>query len=581
MLDDIQEEQCLAKLVEHGFLTDDQRAEVIGEQKKSGAKLAELLLRKKLISERDLTIFFSQEFGVPVMNPLTFVISKDILDLIPKNIVKRYQIVPISCLDRSLTIATSNPIDLMMLDDLAALTGYRIKAVLAMPSLLSQAIEKFYGEQSPPQEPSVDVSLEEILGKMDKDPAAVKPSKAFEAHDLAKEAESNPTIRITNLLLVESVIRRASDLFVEPWEKNLRVRCRVDGVLEEVKTLPPAMGQGITSRIKVMSNLDIAERRIPQDGRFKARIQNREIDFRVSIIPTYFGEKTCIRLLDTKSQAHGLDTLGFSEDELAKLRAAALRPHGMILVTGPTGSGKTTTLYSVLNLLHTPEKNITTVEDPVEYQVAGINQVNVREGVGLTFAASLRSILRQDPNVVMIGEIRDLETMDIAIKAALTGHLVLSTLHTNDAASSVIRMVNMGIEPFLIASSVILVTGQRLVRRLCVNCKEPFDPPEEIRTLLKIPSGAKKRIYKSVGCSSCRNTGFTGRRVITEVLQLSSKVRELILKRATAEEIKNQARLEGMTTLRESGFRKVVDGETTVEEVLRITMADEDLKHAE
>lgn len=579
MLDDVQEEQCLARLVEKGLLTEFQRSQVKQDVKSSKAKLVDVLQKNNYVSERDLTIFFSQEYGVPVMNPLTFVISKEILALIPAHIARRYQVVPISCFDRSLTIATANPIDVVMLDDLAALTGHKIKAILAMPSLLVKAIEKFYGdaEQAAASEKSINFSMEDIIKDLDKGKGAVEAAKSSGALDLAKEAESSPTVKIANLVLLEAITRRASDLFIEPWEKHVRVRCRVDGILEEIKSLPVAMAQPIASRIKVMSNLDIAERRIPQDGRFKAKVRNREVDFRVSLIPTHFGEKVCIRLLDTQSQAHALDSLGFTETELDKLRTAASRPHGMILVTGPTGSGKTTTLYSILNLLHKTEVNITTVEDPVEYQVHGINQVNVKESVGLTFASSLRSILRQDPNIVMIGEIRDLETMDIAIKAALTGHLVLSTLHTNDASSSVVRMVNMGIEPFLISSSVIIVTAQRLVRKICSTCREGFEPNAETRKLLGIDHSRKITLYKTTGCPACRNTGFTGRRVITEVMGLTPAIRELILKRATADEIKNQARREGMSTLRESGFQKVLQGETTVEEVLRITAADQEL----
>lgn len=567
------EDKWLQKMVDTGALTQEQHDTVLKEAKSSKKPVTEILVQRNIVSERDLTIFLSQELNLPVMNPLNFKIPADLLAVIPQDYVKKYRIIPVSRLGRTLTVATANPLGLMAWDDISALTGLKIKPVLTSPSVLDEAIKKFYTPTDAEDAKTREVSIADMMKELENAPSLHTSQKA-QAVDLAKEVTEAPVIKIANLVILESVKRKASDLFIEPWEKNTRVRCRVDGLLEEVKLLPASIAPAIVSRIKVMSHLDIAEHRIPQDGRFKAKVQNREVDFRVSIIPTSYGEKVCIRLLDKKTQNQSLDGLGFSGLELARIREAALKPHGMILITGPTGSGKTTTLYSILNHLHTPDKNITTVEDPVEYQVHGINQVNVREAVGLTFAAALRSILRQDPNIVMIGEIRDLETMDIAIKAALTGHLVLSTLHTNDASSSIVRMVNMGIEPFLIASSVHMVTAQRLIRRLCPECKQPKDADAETLKIMKQPAGQKITIYRAHGCSACRDSGFSGRRVITEVLILSQSVREAILRRANADEIKRIARQEGMTTLRESGIRKAIEGETTVEEVIRITAGD-------
>lgn len=567
------EDKWLQKMVDTGALTQEQHDTVLKEAKSSKKPVTEILVQRNIVSERDLTIFLSQELNLPVMNPLNFKIPADLLAVIPQDYVKKYRIIPVSRFGRTLTVATANPLGLMAWDDISALTGLKIKPVLTSPSVLDEAIKKFYTPTDAEDAKTREVSIADMMKELENAPSLHTSQKA-QAVDLAKEVTEAPVIKIANLVILESVKRKASDLFIEPWEKNTRVRCRVDGLLEEVKLLPASIAPAIVSRIKVMSHLDIAEHRIPQDGRFKAKVQNREVDFRVSIIPTSYGEKVCIRLLDKKTQNQSLDALGFSGLELARIREAALKPHGMILITGPTGSGKTTTLYSILNHLHTPDKNITTVEDPVEYQVHGINQVNVREAVGLTFAAALRSILRQDPNIVMIGEIRDLETMDIAIKAALTGHLVLSTLHTNDASSSIVRMVNMGIEPFLIASSVHMVTAQRLIRRLCPECKQPKDADAETLKIMKQPAGQKITIYRAHGCSACRDSGFSGRRVITEVLILSQSVREAILRRANADEIKKIARQEGMTTLRESGIRKAIEGETTVEEVIRITAGD-------
>jgi type II secretory ATPase GspE/PulE/Tfp pilus assembly ATPase PilB-like protein len=395
--------------------------------------------------------------------------------------------------------------------------------------------------------------------------------------DLIKQAQETPVIKVANLLMIDAIKRKASDLFIEPWENHIRVRLRVDGLLEEGKSPPKTMGPALISRFKVMSQLNIAERRIPQDGRFKIKVQDREVDVRVSVIPSAYGEKLCLRILDRKAQSQAIERLGFSPEELDAIKAIVTRPHGMILVTGPTGGGKTTTLYSILKYLDSPEKNITTVEDPVEYQMVGVNQVNVKEAIGLTFPLSLRSILRQDPDVILIGEIRDRETMDIAIKAALTGHLVLTTLHTNDTCSSIVRMINMGIEPFLMVSSILMITAQRLVRRICANCRKSYQPENTLLAKFHLDQKGQYTFYAPKGCARCRGTGYSGRTVITEILSLTPPIKELILKRVSVEELKKAGRRAGMSTLRESAVRKVVEGETTVDELFRVTTADEDL----
>jgi len=388
-----------------------------------------------------------------------------------------------------------------------------------------------------------------------------------------------PVVKITNLILAEAVNFRASDILVEPLEHEVRVRYRVDGILQEAKRPPKTLHNAIVSRLKVMSNLDIAERRLPQDGRFKVRLHNREVDFRISVLPSSKGEKVALRILDKSQAMLDLEKLGFDKDSLEKIEQGAMKPHGMILVCGPTGCGKTTTLYSILEYINSPEDNVITVEDPVEYVIDGINQVTARPAIGLTFAGALRSILRQDPDIIMIGEIRDFETVDIAIKAALTGHLVLSTLHTTTAAGSVTRMLNMGVEPFLITSSLILVASQRLVRKICANCRESYELDADIAEKYNIKSGGKKvTLYRGKGCDGCRQTGYKGRIGLIEVLSLSPKIKELILESAQEYRINDQARIEGMKTLRENGIALALGGFTTMDEIVRVTVGDQDIE---
>lgn len=564
------------RMVVRGLLSEQNAAFVLSDQGDVQKSAIEIIQERKLIEPQILISFLSEEFHCPPVNPNLFRIPDEIIRMVDPAYAIQKHILPISIYENALTIAMENPNDLATIDDLKAITNMRIRPAVALPTELKACLQKYYSQgEVQESHQSSEEAIEELI-------RIVQEKKSDEAEtktiDLLRQAQETPVIKVANALLVDAIRRRASDLFVEPWERSLRVRCRVDGLLEEVKAPPKSIGTALVSRFKVMSHLDIAERRVPQDGRFKIKVQNREVDVRVSILPTSHGEKVCLRILDKKAQSYGLEKLGFTPRELSILKTSVTKPHGMILVTGPTGSGKTTTLYSVLKFLDSPEKNITTVEDPVEYQVDGINQVNVREPIGLTFPAALRSILRQDPDIILIGEIRDLTTMDIAIKAALTGHLVLSTLHTNDTSSAVIRMINMGIEPFLITSSLIMISAQRLLRKLCNACKAEMIPDKELIQKLNLEPGGKYTFYKANGCDKCRSTGYAGRSVITEILQMTPEIKELIMKNGNAEEVKKLARQQGMTTLRQSGIQKALAGETTLDEVFRVTAGDQQLE---
>jgi len=556
--------KMLDTMIKRGILKQD-RLERARKLHTTEQTLTEYLLDHEWISVEDYVAFLSDYFKYPIVDVSSITIPADALSLIPSEFAQRHGVLPIACSDGTLTVAIVNPADVLLLDDLRSLSERMVSPVIAPPKAIHQAIDRAYNEVTIGK-----ASMQDLIDEAEEQKGEEKSSS-----ELIRLATETPVIKITNALLTEAVRRKASDLFIEPWEKKLSVRCRIDGLLEELKAPPKIMAEAIVSRIKVVSNLNIAEHRIPQDGRFRIKALDRMIDIRVSVIPTSFGEKVCLRILDTSGNKQDIAHLGFHPDEMERIKQCAAKPHGMILVTGPTGSGKSTTLYSILQHLHDESKNITTVEDPVEYKIDGINQVQSNDFVGLTFSAALRSILRQDPDIIMIGEIRDVETLDIAIKAALTGHLVLSTLHTNDAASSIIRMTNMGIEPFLITSSVLMVSAQRLIRRLCHHCREPYTPSEEAVISLKLDKKDKFTFYKPGGCSLCRRTGYLGRSVITELLLLTPNICNLIVTSETADAIKAAARKEGMTTLRESAVRKVVDGETTVEEVFRVTMPDQ------
>lgn len=554
--------------------------QAIREHEETKEPLLDILLKAGKCDEKALVKMLNSEYGYTLVNPSIFVIEPELLSLIPPKVAEKYTALPISRLEKTLTVALPNPMNLQAIDELHTLTGLRVKAAAAQYTLLKRYIQKYYFE-SKTAEGGIAGNSKDHKEELDDIMKAIEvghDDPQMGTSELMKEAYETPVIKLVNRLLIEGIKRHASDIFIEPWENHVRVRARVDGLLEEVVRPPKSLASAIVSRIKVMSNLDIAEHRIPQDGRFKVKADKRQVDMRVSVLPTSFGEKVCLRILDTTAQSHDISRLGFNEREQQIIKDSARRPHGMILVTGPTGSGKTTTLYSVLKYLDHPEVNITTVEDPVEYQLIGINQVNVREAVGLTFPAALRSILRQDPDIILIGEIRDNDTLDIAVKAALTGHLVLSTLHTNDAASSVTRMMNMGLEPFLIASTVIMISAQRLVRRLCSKCRQPYEMETSTLKALKLDPDKTHTFYKPKGCQHCRQSGYTGRTVITELLEMTPEVVGLIAKGGTADDIKRQARAQGMTTLRECAVRKAAEGETSLEEVYRVTASDETRK---
>ncbi len=559
-------------LLKEGILNPEHLNFVLKEQEKSKQPLLDVLIRVGKFDEKKLVRVMNEHYGFTAVNPSVFVIDRQLIRMIPKEAAEKYTALPMSLFERTLTVAFANPLNLKAVDEVQAITKMRIKVAVSEASILKRYIDIYYTqgamEEAAAESARGGEKLDDIV-KMIEDER--KEEDAAQTAELMKVAYETPVIKLVNMLLLEGVRRRASDIFVEPWENHVRVRARVDGLLEEMLRPQKSLAPAIISRIKVMSDLDIAEHRIPQDGRFKVKISGREIDMRISILPTSFGEKACLRILDTKAQSHDISKLGFSETEQQVIKDSAQHPHGMILVTGPTGSGKTTTLYSVLEYLHAPEVNITTVEDPVEYQMAGINQVNVKDHIGLTFPAALRSILRQDPDIILIGEIRDNVTLDIAVKAALTGHLVLSTLHTNDSIAAITRMVNMGLEPFLIASTVLMISAQRLVRRVCTRCRgeEEIDPA--VIAQLGIKFDKKAVFYKGKGCAQCRQTGYAGRSVITELLQMTPDILELITRNAMAEEIKEAAKRQGMTTLRECALRKALAGETTLEEVFRVT----------
>ena len=563
-----------SELIQRRLISEKEFAALVEDSITSRESIIQTLERSGRVKEKELLVTLSQVFGYPPVSVSTFTVEPELLRLLPRDLAKKYQVLPISRHENTLTVAVSDPTNVLALDDVRARSGLRIKPALAVPSQLREAIERYYGEMGKGMQGTKDPvsSFDEVIEEVRSQVLNRPLSRGVgDLSDLLEAANATPVVRLVNHILIEAIRRHASDVFVEPLERSMRVRYRVDGVLEEVVRTHRMFMDPVISRIKVMSRLNIAEHRVPQDGRFKGRISGPEIDVRVSILPTCYGEKACLRLLDPSVEASGLDQLGFSANDLEMIRRYSAKPHGMILVTGPTGSGKTTTLYAVLEDLNSPERNITTVEDPVEYQLKGVNQVNVREPVGLTFPVALRSILRQDPDIILIGEIRDLVTMDIAVKAALTGHLVLSTLHTNDATSAVVRMINMGIEPFLIASSVLMISAQRLVRKLCSFCRSPYQPEPELLEILGLPTRQKMTFYRSQGCERCRSTGFKGRTVITELFEMKPAILELVARGGSGEELRRLAREQGMKTLRESGIEKVMEGITSAEEILRVT----------
>ena len=556
-------------LIKNNLISKDNLNKAIEVQSKEGGRLSDILVRLGFVDQKNLIIALSEGLGLPPIDLARFKIDPEVTRLIPQETARHYQIIPVSKMRNTLTLAMADPLNVFAIDAVKTLTGFEINPIIARPEDVMNAITQCYGEAS---YQAIEDIIQEMGKKKDFEVIKEEQQEHLDVQELARLTQEAPVIKITNLFLKQGIDARASDILIEPFEKTVRVRLRIDGVLKEIEAAPRALHPSIVSRIKVISGLDIAEHRLPQDGRFKIKIEGREVDFRVSVVPSSFGEKVALRILDKSTATLDLDKLGFEKQSLDALKKSALRPHGMILTCGPTGSGKTTTLYSILKYIDSPEKNIITVEDPVEYQLRGINQVTVNTEIGLTFAGCLRSILRQDPDIIMVGEIRDFDTVDIAIKAALTGHLVLSTLHTTTAAGSVIRLVDMGVEPFLIASSVLAIMSQRLLRKLCERCKEPYEIKDDLAKKLGIKTGS--RLYAQKGCRNCFNTGYAGRVGILEILVLSPKVKELILNRVPEAEIEVLAKKEGMKTLRQTGIEKALEGMTSIDEVLRLTVPD-------
>jgi type IV pilus assembly protein PilB len=584
-------------LLKEKRITPAQLQEALSYQKTNGGKLGFNLVKLGFVKDEEITALLSKQYGVPSINLAQFDIDASIIKLIPSETAHKYQIVPLSRAGATLTIAMTDPTNVFAMDDIKFMTGYNVEPVVASETAVMAAIQKYYSapavrgarEAAATTNPADSMSsaasldmvtkaLEESAAIVDEDVEVLQELEQIDVASLERQGGEAPVIRLVNLMLMSAIQKGASDIHVEPYEKEFRVRFRIDGILYNVMAPPMKFRDAITSRVKIMAKLDIAEKRLPQDGRIKIRFadngQTKEIDFRVSCLPTLFGEKIVMRLLDKDKLMLDMTKLGFEPKSLQKLEVAIAKPWGLVLVTGPTGSGKTNTLYSSIAKINTTETNIMTAEDPVEFNLVGVNQVQVRENIGLNFAAALRSFLRQDPNIILVGEIRDFETAEIAVKAALTGHLVLSTLHTNDAPSTINRLMNMGIEPFLVASSVNLICAQRLVRRICTNCKveERHAPPALVEAGFTQDEAQTVVPKKGSGCEKCNNTGYKGRVGLYEVMEIGEQLRELILVGASGLELRRKAVEEGMITLRRSGLHKVMEGVTTIEEVARETV---------
>jgi type IV pilus assembly protein PilB len=567
-------------LVKENFITAEQLETALKHQRQHGGRLGSILISLGLVDDDDITSVLSRQYGVPSINLAYFEIDPAVIKLIPVETARKYLVVPLSRVGSTLTIATADPTNVFAMDDIKFMTGFNVEPVVASEASIQESLEKYYGTVH-----AIELKkVYEEIAQVEKDgfeldlEAASEDEEQVSIDELQRSSEEAPIIKLVNLILSDSLKKGASDIHIEPYEKDFRVRFRIDGILYGMMNPPLRLKDAITSRIKIMAKMDISEKRLPQDGRIKIRTtfesKKKEIDYRVSTLPTLFGEKIVMRILDRDNLPLDMTRLGFEELSLKRVEAGILKPYGMVLVTGPTGSGKTSTLYAALNRLNTPETNIMTAEDPVEYNFRGINQVQIKEQIGLTFAAALRSFLRQDPNIILVGEIRDFETTEIAIKAALTGHLVLSTVHTNDAPSTVSRLLNMGIEPFLVATSVHLICAQRLIRKICPDCKAEVKTP--VQTLVNVgftqEEAKNLTIYAGHGCRTCNNTGYKGRIGLYEVMDVTEEIQELILVGASAREIKRKAVEEGMLTLRQSGLAKIRAGMTTLDEVLRETV---------
>jgi type IV pilus assembly protein PilB len=563
-------------LVAEGLITPDQLKQALAQQKGKADKLGAVLVRLGFISEEQLIGFLSRQYGIPSITLSNLDVDADTLRLVPVTIARKYDVLPVKRINTTLTLAMADPTNVFALDDIAFSTNLQILPVVAPQAAIRKAIDQLYETVSAVSSPSMmdmmselaqDVSNVEVI----EDEESTAAVNSFELKESADEA---PVVRLVNMVLVDAIRKGASDLHWEPYEKTFRIRFRLDGVLHEMLSPPKRLEPAIISRLKIMANLDISERRLPQDGRIKLRYGTREVDLRVSVLPTIFGEKAVLRILDKESLQLDLGRLGFDPWSLEKFTHAIHQPYGMVLITGPTGSGKTTTLYSAIHTINAPEHNIMTAEDPVEYNLKGVNQVQINETVGRTFAGVLRSFLRQDPDVILVGETRDLETAQIAIRAALTGHLVFTTLHTNDCPSTVARLVDMGIPPFLLSSALLLVVAQRLARKICRDCRQPYDAHEDdLIPYGHVPAGiGKTEFYRSKGCQTCNFTGMKGRVAIYEIMPIGEALRDMILRDASTAELRETAQRDGMKTLRQAGLTKVLEGTTTVEEVLRVTL---------
>jgi type IV pilus assembly protein PilB len=567
-------------LIRDNLITPEQLKQALDHQKTNGCRLGSSLAKLGFVGDEEITAVLSRQYGVPSINLAYFEIDAAVIKLIPMETAMKYSVLPLSRVGSSLTVAMVDPTNVFAMDDIKFMTGFNVEPVVASESAILEAIKKNYGSV---EEAERKKELDEIVSFIDEGQTEsveleAEEEGALNLAALEKAAEQAPVIKLVNYILTEAVKRGASDIHMEPYEKEYRIRYRIDGLLQTVMNPPNKSRDAIISRAKIMAKLDISEKRLPQDGRIMIKMMHngkkKQLDFRVSVLPTLFGEKIVMRLLDKENLRLDMTKLGFEQESLDKFQKAIFKPYGMVLVTGPTGSGKTNTLYSSIAQLNKPDTNIVTAEDPVEFQLPGINQVQMKEQIGLNFAAALRSFLRQDPNIILVGEIRDFETAEIAIKAALTGHLVLSTLHTNDAPATISRLMNMGIEPFLVATSVHLICAQRLVRRICSDCKVvEAASPQVLIDAGYTPEEAKKvKTYKGQGCPTCGNRGYKGRAGLYEVLEITDEMRELILVGASALELKRKAIEQGMISLRRSGLTKVALGMTTLEEVIRETV---------
>jgi type IV pilus assembly protein PilB len=562
--------RLLELLARDGLLSVEQAQQVVAEQKRSGERLVSVLTRLGFLGEDELLDFLSRKYGIPVINLERIEVPDEVTRLVRREIVQKYQVFPIRQVGNTMTLALSDPTIVLAIDDVQFATGLHVVPVLSPEAAIRDAIERHYRDHSPAR-------IDDIL-KTEQQSGAdaielVEKSSKVDITELGEQAGAAPVIRIVNLIMADAIRKRASDIHLEPHDGLFQVRYRIDGVLHDVMAAPKQMEAAILSRVKIMANMDIAERRLPQDGRISVKMANTEVDLRVSSLPTMFGEKLVLRILDRSGVVLDLAKLGFEEDDLDRFRRAIRTPYGMILVTGPTGSGKSTTLYAAVSAINAPDINIMTAEDPVEFNLPRVNQLQVREDIGLTFTAALRSFLRQDPDVILVGEMRDAETVQIAIRAALTGHLVFSTLHTNDGPSTITRLLDMGVVPFLVSSSLLLVVAQRLCRRICLECREEVELPLSVMLDAGFTPEESEALktYRGVGCGSCANTGYRGRTAIHEILEITPEIQQAIVEQRSAIELRTIATKQGLRSLRQSGLRKVARGVTTIDEVLRVT----------